>query len=156
MSLESLGAWFIDCLPFLISLFSFIIGIAGLWFSYKSYKNTKNIVDAINLEKLKDKYRIKHNEFVSSIKTVLTELRNGNRSYSLVMSLFQTCTNIKVLNDGWQTDDKETLDAIILYLVDIPNNKEIDDATWFSLQKHISIILAILEREGGVRKNRRA
>lgn len=136
----------------IVSILGLVISIVGLIYSYKSWENTKNIYDAFNTEKLKDKYRVKHYEFVSRLESALHKLCNKERDYNIIFDVYQTCMDIYALNDGWSPFNQNQIYKFIRFLDSLPNDKEISEKKWLMVQKGVSDALAILERIGSLEK----
>lgn len=136
----------------IVSIVGFVISVVGLIFSYKSWKNTQNIYEAFNTKKLKDKYRVKHYEFVSKLESALCKLRNEGRDYNIIFDVYQTCMDIYALNDGWSLYNQGEILKFVRFLDSLPNDKVISEKKWLKVQKGVSDVLAIMERISSLEK----
>lgn len=137
---------FLEILLKVSTILGLAASIIGLVFSYKSWKNTKGIYRILKLEKIKDKYRSRHPEFVLRLKSALLELRNGKQDNNFIVEIYQICVEIYMLSDGWPESEIDELYKFMGYLDSIIKNNMIFQKELIQVQIGIVDLLASLER----------
>lgn len=140
-----------NLITILVNIFSIIgtlVGIVGLVITCKTWKNTKNIMEKVTAEKIKEIYPDKHRDFVKSLEMGSLALKEGGKKYYIVGDIYKACKHIQKFYDNWDKKDKAVIDNFLIQLDEIPIDKDINEKTRIQLQKELYNILPMLERIG--------
>lgn len=130
------------------SILGTLFGIGGFFFSLAAWWNTKSIVTAVDKEKIRGIYPIKHQEFYSKINSALTSLENGSTNYLIVKDLLKSCVTFQRFYDNCKTKEKSEVKRLLRFLYKFPPDKEFSIKKKNELQNKLYKIHAMMERIG--------